>query len=38
MDAQSCDSVPPAPGLIVMMALRWSFSPESNVFVSSSEM
>src|SRR5271163_3413757 len=38
MDAQSCDSVPPAPGLMVMMAFRWSVSPESSVLVSSSPM
>ena len=34
MSAQSCDSTPPAPGWMVMMALRWSLSPESRVSVS----
>ena len=38
ISAQSCDSVPPAPGLMVMMAFRRSFSPESSVSVSSSAM
>ena len=37
IEAQSCDSVPPAPGLMVMIALRWSVSPESSVRVSCSE-
>ena len=37
ISAQSCDSIPPAPGLMVMMAFRRSFSPESSVTVSSSE-
>ena len=37
IEAQSCDSVPPAPGLMVMMALRWSVSPESSVRVSCSD-
>ena len=36
ISAQSCDSVPPAPGWMVTMALRASFSPESSVLVSSS--
>src|SRR5579872_7492225 len=34
ISAQSCDSVPPAPGWIVTIALRASFSPESKVSVS----
>ena len=34
MSAQSCESTPPAPGWIVTMALRISFSPESSVSVS----
>jgi len=34
ISAQSCDSVPPAPGLIVTIALRRSFSPARSVFVS----
>ncbi len=37
ISAQSCDSVPPAPGLMVTMALRRSFSPARRVLVSRSE-
>ena len=29
ISAQSCDSVPPAPGLIVTSALRWASSPRN---------
>src|ERR1700678_2639250 len=37
ISAQSCDSVPPAPGLMVTIAFRRSFSPARSVFVSSSD-
>ena len=36
ISAQSCDSVPPAPGWIVQMALRASDSPDKSISVSAS--